>query len=139
MKKLVVRYILISFIFALAANHSYSSEVHAPLTECPKVENEIVDLHALAEELRKTKSISIFKKNGLKNDIYKFIDSVKRYHDGETKYSLQQLQTHYNLLLMKIAAMTDNKDPKLHQKICNAWEVIWSDLEDPQKFKALAT
>ena len=103
---------------------------------CPSVEEEIVDLEMLTMALRKTRTISVFKKIGLKLDIDALLARLHAYHDGASIFSLEELEEQYNVLLMKIAAHLQHKDVGLHRQLCNAWDVIWRDLQDPTLFRA---
>ena len=110
---------------------------HDPTTPrggCPPVEEEIVDLQVLAAMLADTKAIGIVTKLGLKKDIEKMLLRLRRFHDGNSKFTLEQLEEQYDLLLMKIAIHVQDNDLTLHSHLCNAWLVIWQDLRDYDKF-----
>jgi hypothetical protein len=106
----------------------------AALQACPAVEEEIVDLHLLADGLKDSRAVSLWEKLRLKSAIDELIGRFQAYHDGRRDFSLAQLQEQYDLLLMRIAAHLQHKDVILHQRLCNAWFQIWQDLEDPQRF-----
>jgi len=59
------------------------------------------------------------------------------WHDNESKFTLDQLEEQYNLLLMKIAILIHDDDLFLHQQLCNAWAGIWLDLKDPDRFREM--
>jgi hypothetical protein len=101
---------------------------------CPPVEEEIVDLQILANMLAKTKAIGMFTKLGLKKDIEKVLLRLERFHNGNSKFTLEQLEEQYNLLLMKIAIHLQDNDLALHHHLCNAWLTIWEDLRDFDSF-----
>ena len=129
--------LLVSLIFLLL---SPSLEINANdtsrhLAECPSVEEEIVDLEILADMLARTTAVSLFTKLSLKKDINKVLARMEEYHAGQGKFSLEQLEEQYNLLLMKIAAHLQDKDLKTHRHLCNAWLVIWEDLKNPERFR----
>jgi hypothetical protein len=105
-----------------------------PRGGCPPVEEEIVDLQLLGDMLADSKAIGIFTKLGLKRDIEKVLSRLNKFHDGKSKFSLEQLQEQYDLLLMKIAIHLQDKDLALHKHLCNAWLVIWEDLRDFDRF-----
>jgi hypothetical protein len=108
-----------------------------PLSACPIVEDEIVDLSMLTIALTNTKAVGVFTKLRLKKDINKLLARFDDWHNGKSKFTLDQLEEQYNLLLMKIAALIHDKDLALHQKLCNAWAEIWLDLKDPEKFSQM--
>ena len=105
-----------------------------PMGGCPPVEEEIVDLQILANMLAKTKAIGMFTKLGLKKDIEKVLLRLERFHNGNSKFTLEQLEEQYNLLLMKIAIHLQDNDLALHHHLCNAWLTIWEDLRDFDSF-----
>ena len=106
----------------------------AALQACPAVEEEIVDLHLLADGLKDSRAVSLWEKLRLKSAIDELIVRFEAYHNGRRDFSLAQLQEQYDVLLMRIAAHLQHKDVILHQRLCNAWFQIWQDLEDPQRF-----
>lgn len=105
------------------------------LQACPKVKGEIVDLHMLAEGLKNSNAVSLFEKLRLKSAIDELIGRLKAFHAGARSDSLVQLQEQYDLLMMRIAAALQHKDVPLHGQLCNAWESLWSDLQDRGRFK----
>jgi len=106
-----------------------------PMSGCPPIEEEIVDLEILGDMLAKTKAVGFLTKLGLKKDINKVLGRLEKYHDGGGPYTLEQLEEQYNLLLMKISAHLQDKDLTTHRHLCNAWLVIWEDLQDPAYFR----
>ena len=105
-----------------------------PMSGCPPIEEEIVDLEILGDMLAKTSAVGFLTKLSLKKDIDKVLARLEKFHDGGGKYTLEQLEEQYNLLLMKIAAHLQDKDLATHRHLCNAWLVIWEDLQDPAYF-----
>lgn len=112
-----------------------SSELrNVALQSCPSVEEEIVDLDILASGLRASKAVGMFDKIRLKSGIDDLLKRMRSYHDGKRTYSLEELQEQYDVLLMKIASHLQHKDVIMHGQLCNAWELLWLDLEDPDRF-----
>jgi len=105
------------------------------MSGCPPIEEEIVDLEILGDMLAKTSAVGFLTKLSLKKDIDKVLARMEKFHDGGGKYTLEQLEEQYNLLLMKISAHLQDKDLTTHRHLCNAWLVIWEDLKDPVYFK----
>jgi hypothetical protein len=106
----------------------------AALQSCPAVEEEIVDLDRLKTALRGSKAVGLFEKLRLKSAIDDLLARMRGYHDGTRQYSLRELQQQYDVLLIRIAAHLQHKDAILHGQLCNAWFMIWQDLEDPERF-----
>lgn len=117
-------------LFAVPAPDS----AHA-LSRCPPIEEEIIDLNALADMLKNTKAVGLVTKIALKGDISALLKRMEVYHRGKRTFSLEELQEQYDLLLMKIASHLQDKDLALHKHLCNAWFVIWEDLRDEQRFR----
>jgi len=106
----------------------------AALQACPLVEEEIVDLKLLADGLKESNAVGMLEKLRLKTAIDELIDRMKGFHDGDQRYSRAELQEQYDVLLMRIASHLQHKDLILHGQLCNAWFLIWEDLEDPERF-----
>jgi hypothetical protein len=104
------------------------------LQACPAIEEEIVDLELLADGLRASKAVGLFDKIRLKSSIDELLARMEAFHDGNRGYSLEELQEQYDVLLMRIAVHLQHKDIILHGQLCNAWGLIWFDLEDPGRF-----
>lgn len=104
------------------------------LQSCPSVQEEIIDLQILADGLKKSKAVGFFEKISLKSAIDDLLHRFESFHAGDRKYSLEELQQQYDILLMRIATHLQHHDVLLHQQLCNAWEIIWEDLSDPTRF-----
>ena len=107
----------------------------AALQACPKVSHEIVDLDMLAEGLKNSSAVGLFEKVRLKSSIDELVGRLKAFHAGARSYSLAQLQEQYDLLLMRIASQLQDKDLALHRRLCNAWESLWAQLQDGDRFR----
>ena len=128
---------LFTLAVILAASAVSGAEVHEPSDPrggCPPVEEEIIDLELLAEALADTSAIGFFDKVRLKTDIDRMLSRLKAYHNGRGKFTIEQLEEQYNLLLMKIAIRLQENDLLLHKQLCNAWLKIWVDLSDAELF-----
>jgi hypothetical protein len=76
----------------------------------------------------------MFEKLRLKSSIDELIARFKAFHRGTGKYTLAELQEQYDLLMMRIARLLQDKDLGLHGQLCNAWDSIWSTLQDRARF-----
>ncbi|MEM7402092.1 MAG: hypothetical protein AAF304_09105 [Pseudomonadota bacterium] len=133
-----------SFIFTLiillfSCLHAKTLDEAPPHSACPIIDEVIVDLNELVDELRETKAISVFKKIHLKKRIDHLLANTKSYHEGKSDFTLEQIREQYHLFMLKVTAMIQATDAKLHQMICDAWSEIWKDIEDPIKFKKLTS
>lgn len=106
----------------------------AALQACPKVKDDIVDLDRLAEGLKGSNAVGWVEKLRLKSSIEELIGRFKAFHRNDKRFTLAQLQEQYDLLMMRIAADLQDKDLVLHGQLCNAWEPIWTTLQDRSRF-----
>lgn len=112
-----------------------AAEKHAAaLQACPTVAKEIVDLDMLAKGLEHSSAVGLFEKLRLKSAIDELLDRFKAYHRGSGRFTLDQLQEQYDVLMMRIATQLQDKDVALHGQLCNAWESIWATLQDRRAF-----
>lgn len=96
-----------------------------------------LDLDALKEEVRSTSAIGFFTKITLKNQVDDLLDDFRDYHQGKSKLTKIELRRAYDLLLMKVLSLLQDKDPTLASSIVASREVIWDLLADPKKFATL--
>lgn len=106
----------------------------AALQACPAVTQEIVDLDMLVDGLKRSNAVGVLEKLRLKSAIDELIDRLKAFHGGAGGYTLAQLQEQYDVLMMRIARQLQDKDVALHGQLCNAWEPLWSQLQDRSRF-----
>src|SRR5262245_18507652 len=109
----------------------------APKPASPPSAPAPLDLNALKEQLKETKAIGIFTKISLKNQVDDLLDQFRKYHQGKSKIDMMELRRSYNLLLMKVLSLVQNKDQKLASSIVSSREAIWALLSDPKKFATL--
>ena len=131
--------VVLIFVVAFLLVHSLApadpSTVNGTaLMACPSVDEEIVDLQILADGLKQSDAVGLFEKIRLKSAIDDLLKRMQKFHRGDEKFSAAQLQEQYDVLLMRIASHLQDKDVILHSQLCNAWEMIWLDLEDPDRF-----
>jgi len=107
-------------------------------TKCTSVEQEIVNFDTLEKEIRKTSAIGAFAKLSLSGDINKMIDALKTYHAGDSPLTLEQHREQYDLLYMKVVSQVQDKDPELFNKLCNAWDPLWAELQDENNLKKIS-
>ncbi len=122
---------------ASASGHAQTAAADkhtAALQACPTIKNEIVDLDMLAKGLEHSSAVGLIEKLRLKSAIDDLLDRLKSYHGGTGRFTLQQLQEQYDLLMMRIATQLQDKDVTLHGQLCNAWDSIWATLQDRKSF-----
>jgi hypothetical protein len=96
-----------------------------------------LDLNALKEQLRATKAIGAFTKISLKNQVDDLMDQFREYYEGKSKVTLTDLRRSYNLLMMKVLSLLQDKDQTLASNIVSSREAIWSLLANPTTFATL--
>jgi hypothetical protein len=96
-----------------------------------------LDLNGLKTELKETKAIGLFTKISLKNQVDDLLDQFRKHYQGKSKPDMMELRRSYNLLLLKVLSLLQNKDEKLASAIVSSREAIWDLLSDPKKFANL--
>ena len=101
----------------------------------PKVS--ALDLETLKEQLKGTKAIGVFTKLTLKNQVDDLLDRFRDHYAGKNKATMTELRRSYDLLMMKVLSLIQDKDQKLATDIVASREAIWGLLADKEKFAAL--
>jgi hypothetical protein len=96
-----------------------------------------LDLKALEQRLRNSKAIGLFTKITLKNQVDDLLDNFEEYYDGKSKHTIQDLRRSYDLLLMKVLSVVQDKDQPLASSIFASREAIWALLADRKTFATL--
>ena len=96
-----------------------------------------LDLNALKAQLKATKAIGFFTKISLKNQVDDLMDQFREYYQGKAKLTMTELRRSYDLLMMKVLSLLQDKDQKLASAIVSSREAIWGLLSDPKKFANL--
>lgn len=92
-----------------------------------------LDLKGLEERLKETDAIGLMTKLSLKNQVDDLVARFKAFHAGSRPPTLEQLRPSYELLLMKVLSLLQDKDPKLAGDVHASRDAIWSVLADPNK------
>ena len=96
-----------------------------------------LDLEALKTELKQTKAIGLMTKLSLKNQVDDLLDEFRKHHAGKPTPTLAELRHSYDLLMMKVLSLLQDRDRKLASEIVSSREQIWGMLADPKKFATL--
>jgi type IV secretory pathway VirB10-like protein len=97
----------------------------------------ILDLTSLEKRLRDTNAIGVFTKLSLKNEVDDLLERFRTFHEGRGGTTLAELRENYDLLILKVVALLQDKDSALARDISTSREALWSLLKDPVKFKTL--
>jgi hypothetical protein len=106
--------------------------------EMPKTA-QALDLSSLEQRLRETDAIGFFTKLALKDQIDDLLDTFRAYHQRSSDTALEQLRERYNLLLLKVQSLLQDRAPQLAYDIHTSREAIWDVLTNPKKFASLET
>jgi hypothetical protein len=96
----------------------------------------IADLTALEKRLRDTGAIGVFTKLALKNEVDDLLERFRTFHTGRGG-TLARLRESYDLLVLKVVSLLQDKDPPLARDIFTSREALWNLLADPVRFKTL--
>jgi hypothetical protein len=96
-----------------------------------------LDLQALEAQLKATSSIGFFTKIALKNQVDDLLDQFREYYGGGQAVTMTGLRRSYDLLMMKVLSLLQDKDPALAADIVSSREAIWGLLADPKTFATL--
>jgi len=95
-----------------------------------------LDLKALEKKLRDTRALGVFTKLALKNDLDDFVDDVRSFHSKRVG-ELDQLRERFELLLMKVLSLLQDKERDLADEIARSRDALWTLLSDPREFARL--
>jgi len=96
-----------------------------------------LDLAALEARLKQTKAIGLMTKLSLKNKVDDLLDEFRQHHAGKPMPTVSELRRAYDLLMMKVLSLLQDKDQQLASDILSSRERIWGLLADPKKFADL--
>jgi len=96
-----------------------------------------LDLTTLEKRLKETDAIGVFTKIALKNQVDDLLDQFRAYYQGRIKTTLAELRQPYDLLLLKLLSLLQDRDPSLARMVVASREAIWSILADPAKFATI--
>ncbi|HKA38373.1 MAG TPA: hypothetical protein VKD25_01280 [Burkholderiales bacterium] len=96
-----------------------------------------LDLNALEKRLKDTDAIGVFTKLTLKNQVDDLLAQFEAHHGGANRTSLAALRQPYDLLIIKVLSLLQDRDARLANDLVQSREAIWSILSDPAKFQRL--
>lgn len=111
-------------------------ESRAPVPEKPPAPPPL-DLTSLEKRLRETDAIGVFTKLTLKNQVDDLLDRFRAHYEGKTRTSLPELRQPFDLLILKVLSLLQDRDSSLASAILASREAMWSILADPAKFQNL--
>jgi hypothetical protein len=96
-----------------------------------------LDLASLEKRLKDTYAIGVFTKLTLKNQVDDLIERFKAHYDGSARTTLAELRQRFDLLMLKVLSLLQDRDASLAAAIGASREALWSILEDPAKFRSV--
>jgi hypothetical protein len=96
-----------------------------------------LDLTSLEQRLRETRSIGLFAKLSLKNQVDDLLDQTRAYYHAQGKPPPTALRQRYEGLLLKVISLLQDGDPPLAAAIATSREAIWGILADPEKLSKI--
>jgi hypothetical protein len=96
-----------------------------------------LDLSSLEERLKGTNAIGVLTKITLKNQVDDLLDKFRAYYRGQLKSTLADLRRSYDMLVLKVLSLLQDRDPSLAAAIAASRDAIWGILSDPAKFAAI--
>lgn len=92
-----------------------------------------LDLKALEDRLKGTSAIGVLTKLSLKNQVDDLVAEFRAYHKGARPPTLSELRPAFELLLMKVLSLLQDRDPGLAHDVSASRDAIWVVLADPRK------
>ena len=108
----------------------------APMPEKPPTPPPL-DLTSLEKRLRETDAIGVFTKLTLKNQVDDLLDRFQAHYEGKAKSTLPELRQPFDLLILKVLSLLQDRDSSLAGAIIASREAMWGILADPVKFQKL--
>lgn len=106
----------------------------APVAQAAAPKAAPLDLKTLEQRLKDTNAIGVLTKLSLKNQVDDLVGQFRAFHDGKRPPTLAELRPGFDLLLMKVLSLLQDKDPGLAHDVNASRDAIWSVLADKQKF-----
>jgi hypothetical protein len=92
-----------------------------------------LDLKSLERRLKETGAIGVLTKLSLKNQVDDLVRAFRAFHQGQRPPVLAELRPAFDLLLMKVLSLLQDKDPALAKDIDGSRTALWGVLTDREK------
>jgi hypothetical protein len=97
-----------------------------------------MDLTVLEQRLKSTDAIGVMTKLSLKNQVDDLVARFKAFHAGTRPPTLAELRPAFELLVMKVLSLLQDKDPALARDIHASRESLWAVLADREKLSRIS-
>ena len=96
-----------------------------------------LDLTSLEKRLKETHAIDVLDKIAFRNQVDDLLSQFHAYYQGTLKTTLADLRRPYDLLVLELLSLLQDKDPPLAAAVVASREAIWVILTDPAKFATI--
>ena len=96
-----------------------------------------LDLKTLEQRLKETNAVGVLTKLSLKNQVDDLVARFRAFHSGQRPPTLGELRPSFELLLMKVLSLLQDKDAALAKDIDSSRNAIWEVLTDRDKLAKL--
>jgi hypothetical protein len=110
---------------------SIASEVTKQKTSPP------LDLTSLEKRLKETHAIDVLDKIAFRNQVDDLLSQFRAFYHGTLNTTLAELRRPYDLLVLELLSLLQDKDPSLAAAVVASREAIWVILADPAKFATI--
>lgn len=97
-----------------------------------------LDLNSLEQRLKETSAIGVLTKLSLKNQVDDLVARFRAFHGGQRPPTLGELRPSFDLLLMKVLSLLQDKDAALAKDIDASRNAIWEVLTDRDKLAKIS-
>ena len=104
--------------------------------ETAKAQEPPLDLASLEKRLKDTNAIGLMTKLSLKNQVDDLLNQFRAFYAGKLKTTLAELRRPYDLLILKVLSLLQDKDPSLAAALAASRDAIWAILSDQTRFAA---
>lgn len=92
-----------------------------------------LDLKSLEQRLKETSAVGVLTKLSLKNQVDDLVGRFRAFHGGQRPPTLGDLRPSFDLLLMKVLSLLQDKDAALAKDIDASRNSLWEVLTDRDK------
>ena len=96
-----------------------------------------LDLTSLEKRLNETDAIDLRAKIAFRIRVDELLSQFRAFYQGKLKTTLVELRQPYDVLVLELLSLLQDKDPSLAAAIVGSREAIWSVLADPARFAAI--
>ncbi|HSN22080.1 MAG TPA: hypothetical protein VLS49_15460, partial [Usitatibacter sp.] len=109
----------------------------SPRTQEPAAAKPPLDVKSLEQRLKETDAIGVMTKLSLKNQVDDLLEQFRDYYAGRSRATLAELRRPFELLLMKVLSLLQDRDPALAKAIHDSRDALWAILADRARFEKL--